>query len=139
MRLIGVDNLHIGTAGIGKLVGGIEEVKNIQTHVTADIASANPKDHSLEQRWYGLKPVFPVSSGGLHPIIVEDVLDRLGTNIMLQIGGGVHGHPKGSYAGAKAMREAVEAYMDGVSVDKAAKTSKELREALKYWGHKRPK
>lgn len=139
VRLLGVDNLHIGTAGVGKLVGGAVEVKNIQKQITAQVAPANPKEHSLEQRWYGKKPVFPVSSGGLHPIIVEDVLDRMGTDIMLQIGGGVHGHPKGSYAGAKAMREAVEAYMDGVSVDDAAKTSKELRQALEYWGHTRPR
>ncbi len=139
VRLLGVDNLHIGTAGVGKLVGGAVEVKNIQQQMIAERAKATPQQHSLEQQWYGKKPVFPVSSGGLHPIIVEDVLDRMGTDIMLQIGGGVHGHPKGSYAGAKAMREAVEAYMDGVSVDEAAKTSKELREALEYWGHTRPR
>lgn len=139
VRLLGVDNLHIGTAGVGKLVGGAQEVANIQEQITAETAKVNPKEHSLEQKWYGTKPVFPVSSGGLHPVIVEDVLDRMGTNIMLQIGGGVHGHPKGSYAGAKAMREAVEAYMDGISVDDAAKTSKELREALEYWGHTRPR
>ena len=139
VRLLGVDNLRIGTAGVGKLVGGAQEVKNIQEQITAETAKANSQEHSLEQNWYGTKPVFPVSSGGLHPILVEDVLDRMGTNIMLQIGGGVHGHPKGSYAGAKAMREAVEAYMDGVHVDDAAKSSKELREALEYWGHTRPR
>jgi ribulose-bisphosphate carboxylase large chain len=139
VRLLGVDNLHIGTAGVGKLVGGPQEVKNIQEHSTKEFVTANPTQHSLEQNWYGKKPVFPVASGGLHPVIVEDVLDRMGTDIMLQIGGGVHGHPKGSYAGAKAMREAVEAYMDGISVDDAAKTSKELREALEYWGHTRPR
>lgn len=139
VRLLGVDNLHIGTAGVGKLVGGVGEVKNIQQQITAETAKANSSEHSLEQNWYGTKPVFPCSSGGLHPVIVEDVLDRMGTNIMLQIGGGIHGHPKGSHAGAKAMREAVEAYMDGVHVDDAAKSSKELREALEYWGHIRPR
>ncbi|MBI5002116.1 type III ribulose-bisphosphate carboxylase [Candidatus Woesearchaeota archaeon] len=139
VRLLGVDNLHIGTAGVGKLVGGAQEVKNIQEQITAKTAKANAQEHSLGQNWYGTKPVFPVSSGGLHPILVEDVLNRMGTNIMLQIGGGVHGHPNGSYAGAKAMREAVEAYMDGVHVDDAAKTSKELRQALEYWGHTRPR
>ena len=139
VRLLGVDNLHIGTAGVGKLVGGAQEVKNIQEQITAETAKANAQEHSLEQNWYGTKPVFPCSSWGLHPVIVEDVLDRMGTNIMLQIGGGCHGHPKGSHAGAKAMREAVEAYMDGVHVDDAAKSSKELRQALEYWGHTRPR
>ncbi|MEK6922039.1 MAG: type III ribulose-bisphosphate carboxylase [Nanoarchaeota archaeon] len=139
VRLLGVDNLHIGTANVGKLVGTAEEVRNIQNNITMDVAPADPKEHSLAQNWYGMKPVFPCSSGGLHPVIVEDVLNKMGTNIMLQIGGGIHGHPKGSYAGAKAMREAVEAYMDGVHVDDAAKSSKELREALEYWGHTRPR
>lgn len=151
-RLLGVDNLHIGTAGVGKLVGGKKEVLAIEDEITApqhfeekkkhlthpDV-KAKPDMHILGQEWYGLKPVFPVSSGGLHPILVEDVLDRMGTNIMLQIGGGIHGHPKGSYAGAKAMREAVEAYMAGIPVDEAAKTSRELRIALEYWGHSRPR
>ena len=152
-RLAGVDNLHIGTAGIGKLVGSKEEVVQIEDEITETdhhlnemirkithpTVLPNPKLHTLGQEWYGMKETFPVSSGGLHPGVVEDVLDRLGTDIMLQLGGGVHGHPQGSYAGAKAMREAVEAYLDGVSVEHAAKTSKELAEALQHWGKMHPK
>lgn len=150
-RLLGVDQLHIGTAGIGKLVGSKEEVLDIEEHIAEpphvlhqlrnhmrfNKVKPNPKLHCLGEDWLDIKPVFPVSSGGLHPGVVEDVLDRLGVDIMLQLGGGVHGHPKGSYAGAKAMREAVEAYMDGVPVEQKAKSSKELREALEIWGKKR--
>jgi ribulose-bisphosphate carboxylase large chain len=152
-RLLGVDQLHIGTAGVGKLVGTKQEVLKIQDHITEDLIQEtmdhtkqshkhlvhnsvpeDPKLHTLGEEWYGMKPVFPVSSGGLHPGVVEKVLDRLGTNIMLQLGGGVHGHPNGSYAGAKAMREAVEAYLHGIPVTEAAKSSRELRIALKEWG-----
>ena len=152
-RLAGVDNLHVGTAGIGKLVGSREEVIEIEDEVTETdhhinemirkithpTVLPNKKLHTLGQEWYGLKPVFPVSSGGLHPGVVEDVLQRLGTDIMLQLGGGVHGHPKGSCAGAKAMREAVEAYLDGVPVEQAARTSPELKIALEHWGKMHPK
>ena len=60
---------------------------------------------------------------------------------MLQIGGGVHGHPKGSYAGAKAMREAVEAWMEGKSIpEKIRETgSIELLQAWDTWGSSRPR
>jgi ribulose-bisphosphate carboxylase large chain len=135
-RLIGVDILHIGTANVGKLVGSKEEVLHIEEEVTAENVKPNHEMHALDQRWYGTKSIFPCSSGGLHPLLVDKVMNKLGTNIMLQIGGGIHGHPSGSYAGAKAMREAVEAYMDGIPLKEAAKTSKELKQALDYWGTK---
>nr|VDD88684.1 RuBisCO long chain, Form III-b [uncultured archaeon] len=135
-RLIGVDQLHIGTANVGKLVGPKDEVFEIEKIITKDKTEENKKLHTLGQEWFGMNEVFPVSSGGLHPLLVDKVMDILGTDIMLQIGGGIHGHPKGSYAGAKAMREAVDAYINGESLITAAKKSKELGEALKYWGRK---
>jgi ribulose-bisphosphate carboxylase large chain len=135
-RLLGVDQLHIGTAGIGKLVGGKKEVFALGQQITEARVKAYPAQHLMAQDWFGTKPVFPVSSGGLHPLIIDIVMDRIGTNIMLQIGGGIHGHPHGSYAGAKAMREAVEAYMDGIPLTQAAKKCNELKVALAYWGRK---
>ncbi|MBU2638491.1 MAG: type III ribulose-bisphosphate carboxylase [Nanoarchaeota archaeon] len=135
-RLLGVDQLHIGTANIGKLVGSAAEVIELEDEITSDLNKENKQLHCLEQDWFGIKPVFPVSSGGLHPLLVDKVMDKLGTDIMLQIGGGIHGHPSGSYAGARAMREAVEAYMAGVDLAVAAKKCKELKVALDYWGRK---
>ena len=69
-------------------------------------------------------------------MLVDKVMDKLGTDIMLQIGGGIHGHPNGSYAGARAMREAVEAYLAGIDLAVAAKKCPELKVALDYWGRK---
>jgi ribulose-bisphosphate carboxylase large chain len=152
-RLLGVDQLHIGTAGVGKLVGSKAEVEEIEEHIaepphfihqTRDHIQSNkvlpnPKLHTLGEDWLNIKPVFPVSSGGVHPGIIPDICQRMGVDIMLQIGGGIHGHPKGSYAGAKAMRDAVEAYMDEISVEERAETSPELAQALKQWGHTRPR
>ncbi len=139
VRLLGVDTLHIGTANVGKLVGSKGEVLEIQKHITEDNVKENKKLHTLPENWHGMKPVFPVSSGGLHPLLVPAVLDILGTNIMLQIGGGIHGHPLGSYAGAKAMRESVEAYMDHESLEDKMKMSKELKVAMQTWGYSRPR
>jgi len=56
LRLIGVDQLHIGTA-VGKMEGPVKDVVAI-------------KDAMLEELC-GLKPVFPVCSGGLHPGMVQ--------------------------------------------------------------------
>jgi ribulose-bisphosphate carboxylase large chain len=137
-RLIGVDQLHIGTA-YGKLVSPKEEVLECQQILTAAKTKENVREHCLAQDWYGLNSVFPVSSGGLHPGIVDLIFKLLGTNIMIQLGGGVHGHPKGSHAGAVAMRAAVEAYLDKVSAEEKAKTCPELKEALKTWGHTLPR
>lgn len=150
-RLLGVDQLHIGTAGVGKLVGGREEVVEIEEHIAepphplgyfrAHIATQkvppNPKLHTLGEDWLDIKPILPVTSGGIHPGIIPVILDRIGIDVAVQLGGGVHGHPGGSYAGAKAMREAIDAYMDRVSLEEKAKTSKELRQALDLWGYMR--
>ncbi|MCB0186619.1 MAG: hypothetical protein KDE31_20265 [Caldilineaceae bacterium] len=48
-------------------------------------------------------------------------------------GGGTHGHPKGSRAGATANRVAAEAIASGSTLAEAAKNSPELRDALSLW------
>ncbi|MFA5888134.1 MAG: type III ribulose-bisphosphate carboxylase [Candidatus Nanoarchaeia archaeon] len=135
-RLLGVDQLHTGTANVGKMVGSEEEVIHLNKQIVNDEVEENKHLHMLQQDWFGTKPVFPVSSGGLHPLLVDKVMNKLGTDIMLQIGGGIHGHPNGSYAGARAMREAVEAYLAGIDLAVAAKKCPELKVALDYWGRK---
>lgn len=134
-RLIGVDQLHIGTV-IGKLESSESEVFSLKDKLTADISKADfdampPK---LEQNWYGMKEVFPVSSGGLHVGILHKLLDMLGTDIIVQMGGGIWGHPQGGMAGAKALRDAIDAYMQGIKIDDYAEKSKELKAALEKWG-----
>jgi ribulose-bisphosphate carboxylase large chain len=135
-RMEGVDILHIGTANVGKLVGKSDEVLNIRDHITLDKVKEDKKLHTLSEDWAGTKPVFPCSSGGLHPGLLAPVLDTLGTDIMIQMGGGCHGHPGGSHAGAKAVRQSLDAYLDGVSAEEYAKNHKELRQALDKWGHR---
>ena len=90
--------------------------------------------HVLEQEWFGLKPTFAVSSGGLHPGLVDKLIKKLGNNIIIQAGGGIHGHPNGTRDGATAMRQAVDAMMNKKSLKEYAKTHYELRLALHKWG-----
>ncbi len=137
MRLIGVSQIHTGTA-VGKLTGTKREA-----HALADVLREK-KTHAvegmlLEQDWGRIKSAFPVSSGGLHPGLVPDVLNIYGDELVLLVSGGIHGHPKGTRAGAQATMQAIDAWQEGVSLEEKAKMSKELHEALEKWGHYKPK
>ncbi len=126
-RLLGVDNLHIGTA-VGKMEGSAKEVSGIREEIQFEnVPSAEER---FEQKWYDIKPVLAVASGGLHPGHVPAVVDILGKDIVIQAGGGVHGHPDGTRAGAKAMREALEAKMQDIPLEEYAKEHEALRKAL---------
>lgn len=130
-RLIGVDQLHIGTV-VGKLESPRREVvalrDNLQRRNIAATAS------SLGQDWSKIKPVFPTCSGGLHPGLVPKLINIVGTDIIIQAGGGVWGHPDGGKAGATALRQALEATITGETLRSYAESHKELRRALETWG-----
>ncbi|MGC8628728.1 MAG: type III ribulose-bisphosphate carboxylase [Candidatus Micrarchaeia archaeon] len=134
-RLIGVDQIHIGTV-IGKLHASKKEVLDLDEEVTQEAV----KEHKdvLSEEWYHIKPTVPVSSGGLHPGLVPFVMKLLGNEIVIQAGGGIDGHPKGVKAGAMAMRQAIEATMEGTSLEEYATNHKELKEALDWWGYMKP-
>ena len=85
-KLIGVDQLHVGTV-VGKM--------------------AEKKDEFL-RIVKATRPVFPVCSGGLHPGLVRPLVKLAGKDIIIQAGGGVHGYPGGTAKGAAAMRKAAE-------------------------------
>ncbi|MEM3215623.1 MAG: type III ribulose-bisphosphate carboxylase [Candidatus Micrarchaeaceae archaeon] len=134
-RLIGVDQLHIGTV-VGKLAASKKEVVDLDDEITL----TNVKAHKdvLTEEWTGIKAVVPVSSGGLHPGLVPYVMKLLGKEIAIQAGGGIDGHPKGVKSGAMAMRQAIDATIEGVELEEYAKTHKELSEAVAYWGSFKP-
>ncbi|MEA1924328.1 MAG: type III ribulose-bisphosphate carboxylase [Candidatus Altiarchaeota archaeon] len=117
-RFVGVDQLHIGTV-VGKMEGGREEVVDIKKAITEDL--------------YDIKPVFPVCSGGLHPGSIPELVSILGRDIIIQAGGGVHGHPDGTKAGAQAMRQSLDAVMQGVSLQEYSLSHSELSRALDKW------
>jgi len=130
-RMVGVDTLHIGTV-YGKMAGKKKEVLHIKEDIEQQFTKKT-KEH-LHQKWYKTKPVFGVASGGVYPGLVTQIMKAMGNNIVLQAGGGIHGHPDGTIAGAKAMRQAVDATMKKIPLKKYAKTHEELKEALDFWG-----
>ncbi|MFX1449272.1 MAG: type III ribulose-bisphosphate carboxylase [Promethearchaeota archaeon] len=116
-RFCGVDQLHIGTI-VGKMSGDKEEVlKNVDSCIYE----------------CGLKPSFPVCSGGLYAGHIPALMEVLGKNIVIQAGGGVHGHKLGTSAGATSMRQAVDAVLEGSTLEEYAKTHQELKLALEKW------
>jgi len=127
-RLIGVDQIHIGT-GIGKLEGDIKQIKELQEEIEKKKVSETL--HRLAQAWWNIRPILGVCSGGLHPGHVPFLIKNLGKDLAIQAGGGIHGHPFGTEAGARAMRQAVDATMKNISLNKYAETHVELEEALK--------
>lgn len=130
-RAIGVDLLHIGTV-IGKLESPREEVLALRNNLQKQHFEVG--DRELDQDWDKIKTVLPTSSGGLHPGLVPDIMNLLGSNIVIQAGGGIWGHPSGGLAGARAMRQAIDAKLSGVQLEEYAKTHQELREAIETWG-----
>jgi ribulose-bisphosphate carboxylase large chain len=118
-RTLGVDQLHVGTV-VGKMSETAKEVMENRDALTMEMG--------------GLKPVLPVASGGLHPGLVPALVKLFGKDFVIQAGGGIHGHPKGTIVGAMAMRQAVDAAMHGVSLDAYARKHKELEAALETWG-----
>lgn len=117
-RIIGVDQLHVGTV-VGKMSETREEVvENIE---------------ACKTEMSGVKPVLPVASGGLHPKLVPALIETFGNDVVLQAGGGIHGNPLGTIAGAKAMRQAVDAVLEGKTLEDYAQAHKELQAALETW------
>ncbi len=132
-RLIGVDQLHIGT-GIGKLEGDIELVSELNEEM--EKKTVKETRNRLAEDWEKIKPVLAVSSGGLHPGHVPFLIKHLGNDLIIQMGGGLHGNKLGTLRGAIAARQAIDATMRGISLKKYAKNHLELRSTLNQWGTK---
>ncbi len=130
-RAIGVDQLHIGTAAIGKMHGS----KSEELELEAEIESTNFKHHhlALTQDWHSIKPVLAVASGGLSPLSTPRLIKTMGYDIVAQYGGGCHGHPDGTFAGARAIKQSLDATLKKIPLKTYAKTHKELARAIEKW------
>lgn len=133
-RLLGVDQLHVGTANVGKMGELRGSAEDVEEEIESAFTKQKNRRNILGQKWHGIKPVLAVASGGLHPGMIPDLLDKMGLDIVAQFGGGCHGHPSGTIAGAKAIRQAVDAYINNVPLVEYAKTHPELMEAIEKWG-----
>jgi len=123
MRLAGAD-LVLFPSPYGSVVMPKEENLAVQQ------ALMNPMHH--------LKTSFPVPSAGIHPGLVPLILKDFGFDVVVNAGGGIHGHPLGTEAGGQAFRQAIIAAMQGLSLREAAKQAghEPLAAAIEAWGVK---
>ena len=137
MRLIGVDNLHIGTV-VGKLDSPKQDVMDmVNMMLNKNIKAEGVR--LLDQDFANLNPTVPTASGGLHPGTLPEVLTIYNTNQMaLQVGGGIHGHPDGTHYGAIATVDAIDAWKEGITLEEKAQSSTPLKKALEQWGYIQP-
>ena len=120
VRMCGGDALHVGTFGVGKMKGSsVDDLANQRACVGPELP---------------YEKVMPVCSGGMHPALIEPLVKIAGTNVQIQAGGGVAGHPRGVRSGARAMVQAVDAAYQGIPFSEYSKSHQELREAINKWG-----
>jgi len=120
VRMCGGDALHVGAFGVGKMKSSAaEDLANQRACVGPELP---------------YEKVMPVCSGGMHPALIEPLVKITGTDVQIQAGGGVAGHPGGVRAGARAMVQAVDAVYQGIPLSEYSKNHPDLREAIKKWG-----
>jgi ribulose 1,5-bisphosphate carboxylase large subunit-like protein len=123
-RLCGADAMHMGSVG-GKLPHAI----------IGDDSELRSRVSWLRARIKGVRKTMPIVSGGMHPGSVAWNMERLGSNIIIQAGSGVLGHPGGPRAGGRAMRVAVETALLEKPMSIAARETLELAAAVEKWGY----
>ncbi|MGG4032631.1 2,3-diketo-5-methylthiopentyl-1-phosphate enolase [Paenibacillus cisolokensis] len=93
---------------------------------------------ALLDRSVPLRTSFPVPSAGIHPGLVPLIVRDFGHDVVVNAGGGIHGHPMGTEAGGRAFRQAIAACGAGIPLREAAAQSgnEALKAAIEAWGVK---
>jgi ribulose-bisphosphate carboxylase large chain len=137
-RLIGVDQLHTGT-GVGKMEGSPLIIRQYARICREKVIEEALHLFNLGYQWDDrIQPLMPVASGGLDAGKVDALVTIYGKDVVIQAGGGIHGHPEGTVAGAKSLQCAVEGIMEGKSSQEKAEECNELKLALDKWGYTEP-
>ncbi|MVO99987.1 2,3-diketo-5-methylthiopentyl-1-phosphate enolase [Paenibacillus lutrae] len=109
-----------------------ERAHNAQQASTPD----NAEQRDTQAGSPALRASFPVPSAGIHPGLVPLILRDFGTDVIVNAGGGIHGHPMGTIAGGQAFRQAIDATLRNETLEEAAKHHPELKAAIEAWGVK---
>ncbi|MEC0269860.1 MULTISPECIES: 2,3-diketo-5-methylthiopentyl-1-phosphate enolase [Paenibacillus] len=133
MRLAGAD-LVLFPSPYGSVVMPREEnlaIKQVllTNDLHTDYSYNAPADAHLK-----LAASFPVPSAGIHPGLVPLILRDFGHDVIVNAGGGIHGHPLGTIAGGRAFRQAIDATLQGIHLRDYAHTHPELQSAIDTWG-----
>lgn len=119
LRLLGADQVHVG----GLRSKFWEHTASIAASVRALTDPQTPTAASL-----------PVLSSAQTVLTAAETYATLDTqDLLVMAGGGIHGHPDGAAAGARSMRAAWEAAVEGVPLDDAASQVPELARAVSHF------
>ncbi|MCL6488754.1 MAG: 2,3-diketo-5-methylthiopentyl-1-phosphate enolase [Alicyclobacillus mali] len=118
MRLAGAD-IGIFPSMYGSVTLGREATDRLLQHLRAE----GPH-----------KPVLPAPSAGIYPGLVPRLYQDFGVDLVLNAGGGIHGHPGGARMGGRAFFDAIWAVEQGVPLQEAAKDRPALLQALEKRG-----
>lgn len=158
-RLAGVSGIHTGTAGVGKMKGTPEDdivaahgilyfkseghfFEQTWTKImgfdkdTEDLITEDRSHHRIlvDDSWRGIKKCCPIVSGGLNPVRLKSFIDVMGNvDFITTMGSGVHSHPDGTQAGAKALVQACDAYLQNIDIEEYAKDHPELSKSIEYF------
>ena len=125
-RLQGASGIHTGTMGFGKMEGANKD-KNMAYMIEQDVADGP----YFRQQWWGMKSTTPIISGGMNALRLPGFFDNLGhSNFCQTSGGGAFGHLDGPTAGALSLRQAHEAWTQGVDLIDYALEHQELARAF---------
>jgi ribulose-bisphosphate carboxylase large chain len=102
---MGVDSIHAG------MFGGYLDDEKIELLKVLKVLTDND--------------VVPALSCGMHPGLIDYINANIGVDYMANVGGALHGHPDGTYAGCLAMRQAID-----------NNWNTEYESAIKKWGKK---
>ena len=118
-RIAGADLVQIGGFG-GKLFDTTDEVaRNLA---------------ACRRPLRGARVPVPVNGGGVWAGSTPTVLAAAGHDVMLLLGMGAYEHPGGPEAGARSVKQAIDAVTDGRSLEEAAASALDLAAALAHFG-----
>ncbi|RKZ47820.1 MAG: ribulose 1,5-bisphosphate carboxylase [Candidatus Parabeggiatoa sp. nov. 3] len=125
-RLQGASGIHTGTMGYGKMEG--DPADKLLAYM---LEQDSVKGLYYHQEWQSMKATTPIISGGMNALRLPGFFDNLGhCNVIQTSGGGAFGHKEGGVAGALSLRQASDAWMQGVDIIEYAKEHQELRGAF---------
>lgn len=81
----------------------------------------------------GIDKVVTTVGGGINPCHIPGIVNDLGNDVIIGVGGAIQGHPMGATRGAEAVMAAVQAAGKGQSLEEASLTCESLKMALDLW------
>lgn len=125
-RMLGASGIHTGTMGFGKMEGENRD-RSIAYMLECDAAEGP----FYYQEWQAMRATTPIISGGMNALRLPGFFTNLGhSNVIQTSGGGAFGHRDGGTAGALSLRQAQDAWQQGIDLVDYAKEHAALRGAF---------